>query len=314
VGKAHSPSPNPEREALGVIRNPVAGDEGQGESQKAANDDELRPDVREHVRRTRKRRTRRHLIALVLVVVVGFFLQTMNSQSSGGTQDERDATEQAEDATSETSRNSETTDGDEPRSAPSTGEEPYLTRVTVDSQMVQDITYLYFSPSDSRFWGVDVLGASRILSGGRSVSFFVRHPSQCNEFDVLAISETGTEYRRPDYPVCRGQRQHFGLSLSNMTVTGELNPHQVKTTFTNQTSTEIHYLYVSPRDSTIWGVDLLGTNPVLPSGETFSTHIPVNQALNVRAVGRSGQEYQFWIQIDDSSTQYRFVINRQYMQ
>jgi hypothetical protein len=63
--------------------------------------------------------------------------------------------------------------------------------------------------------------------------------------------------------------------------------------FVNNTGATIYFLYASPTTADSWGEDLLG-NTVLPDGGTFRARLRRADALDIRAVDSSDNEYIVW--------------------
>lgn len=185
-----------------------------------------------------------------------------------------------------------------------------LNQITFENRTGDEIRYLFLSPGDSQFWGTDVLGASRTLADDQDVSFFIDYPSECNSFDIYAATTSGRAYLVYDHEICDGKAATVRFTRRN------LDAEAVKFNYTivnlkNDTRYEIQYLFFSPGDSNMWGVDQLDTTTTLSPGETLSMLLPLTKDVaryDVRAVDVDDDTYSFAVEIDPTLSEHNYPI------
>ncbi len=158
-----------------------------------------------------------------------------------------------------------------------------------------DIEYIFMSPGDSDFWGPEILNSERVLESRDNLGFYIFYPDECNDFDILAIDSNGDALYIYDYTICDGTEETIAFSKRDM---AEEEPYFDFLTLDiyNQIETEIFYIFVSPADSNMYGVDLLDeTTTILPE-EYLSILIPVGEDdvdYDVMAVDENNDTYSF---------------------
>lgn len=186
-----------------------------------------------------------------------------------------------------------------------------LNRVTFVNNTGFDIGYLFFSPGDSDYWGADVLGTTRTLDDGEKVSFYIHYPDATNAFDFLAIDEDGDAYIIWEYEISDGTEAVIEVTLADYEGGYDL-PELATVDFTNDTGYDIWYLFFSPGDSNMWGIDMLDDETILEAGETVSLYVPAagsTVTYDIQAVDEDQDEYEIWgIEISDASLHYDIVV------
>jgi hypothetical protein len=182
-----------------------------------------------------------------------------------------------------------------------------LNRVTFVNSTGFDIVYLFFSPGDSDYWGADVLGTTRTLDDGEKVSFYIHYPDPSNEFDFLAIDEDGDAYIIWNYEITDGTPALIEITLDDFEGGYDL-PELATVTFTNDTGYDIWYVFFSPGDSNMWGIDMLDDETILEAGETVSLFVPATDSpvpYDFQGVDVDEDEYEIWgIELSDRSLEY----------
>ncbi len=178
----------------------------------------------------------------------------------------------------------------------------HLNQVTFVNETAYDMLYLFFSPSDSEYWGADILGTTRTLDSGQKLSFYVLYPDECNAFDFLAIDEDGDAYTVWDVELCDGHSHVQSVTLSELA--GPFGPLDFATLqLHNQLDHEIHYLFVSPSDSASWGVDVLDARTVLGPdryAEILVLRSAAEEYYDLMGVDQDLDLYRFRFVVDDS--------------
>ena len=120
---------------------------------------------------------------------------------------------------------------------------------------------MHVSPEDSEGWGADVLGSERTLDDGEYLGFYILYPDECNSFDIMAIDEEGDSYFIWDYEICDGYEEELEITLDDWDDEFELDLEEV--TIINDTGYDIWYIFISPSDSDMWGIDHLDDETIL---------------------------------------------------
>lgn len=162
------------------------------------------------------------------------------------------------------------------------------------------IRYIFIAPRESEHWGTDVLGSGSVLLDGDSLSFYVHYPKICERFDIIVIGETDNDFARINQLICNGSPASIRLSEDTL---GEGAPdfHLVEFVFDNYTGCDIHYLFVTPADSGILGVDQLGASTLLRPELSVGLFVPTEQEpvrFDVVAVDESVNVYSFDVSVD----------------
>lgn len=173
-----------------------------------------------------------------------------------------------------------------------------LNHVEFVNQTGDSIIYLFLSPSDSGYWGPDILGSSRTLSDGDSLGFYLHYPETCNEFDIMGIDSNDDAFILWNYEVCDDRSERIVISSGDFTDSPP-DMEYVYLEITNTTPYDMYYIFVSPSDSSYWGADLLDESTILYEGETLSILVPSES---------SGFEYDF-LGVDEDMDEYRKTIN-----
>ncbi len=174
-----------------------------------------------------------------------------------------------------------------------------------------NIWYLFFSPGDSEEWGADILGTTRTLDAGQEVEFFVHYPEECNTFDFMAIDEDGDTYFIWDYEICDGRPGTIEISLDHYDPNGTLRFNFAEVNLRNDTPYEMYFVFFSPSDSEMWGVDMLDAQTILEPGNELSLSVPVSKSLvsyDVLAVDEDTDDYSFRVELNSSETTYTWPI------
>ena len=185
-----------------------------------------------------------------------------------------------------------------------------LNRVTFVNSTGYDIYYLFFSPGDSDYWGADILGTTRTLDDGEKVSFYIHYPDFSNEFDFMAIDEDGDAYYIWNYEISDDAPAVVEITLGNYDGGAEM-PQLAEVTLTNTTGYDMWYIFFSPGDSSMWGVDMLDDETILFDTESLSLYVPVSSVVtryDFQGVDEDEDVYEFWVELSDRQDSYSFPI------
>jgi hypothetical protein len=184
-----------------------------------------------------------------------------------------------------------------------------LNLITFQNRTGGDIRYIFLSPGDSDYWGTDILGANRLLADDEDVGFYIHYPERCNEFDIFAVGQEEA-FLVYGYEICDDEEAEVRLTRRNL---DDEAPEFTFTTVTlaNATDEEIWYLFFSPGDSDMWGVDQLDQATILAPGEALSVLLPIGESAvryDVQAVDGKADSYTFYVEIEPGVDEFQFEI------
>ena len=190
-----------------------------------------------------------------------------------------------------------------------------LNRVTFVNRTGYDFVYLFFSPGDSEYWGPDILGTTRTLDNGERLSYFISYPDRSNTFDFLAIDVDGDAYIIWDYVIRDGRESVIEITFDSFDGVYDL-ASLAMVNLRNDTGYDMYYVFLSPGDSNMWGIDMLDATTVLSTGETLSLFVPVDDTsrYDFMGVDEDGDVYEFWIELRPDQMEYTFAIELSDMQ
>jgi hypothetical protein len=188
-------------------------------------------------------------------------------------------------------------------------DESDLNLVSFKNSTGQTIEYIFLSPGDSDHWGPEILGSERVLEPGDTLGFYILYPDECNTFDILAVSETGSTFNVYDYEVCDDAEEVIELVEQDLTE----DPPDIEfvTIHVRNDTLALYYVFISPDDSSYWGVDYLDEDTILDMDESASFLFPVSDeatTYELLAVDEEGDEYQFSFDIDADKDDYVFPV------
>lgn len=175
-----------------------------------------------------------------------------------------------------------------------------LNKITFENSTGTKIETIFLSPSDSEYWGPDIIGADFVVKDGGSLGYYIHYPEKTFKFDIMATDEAGHMFEVYNYVLTDGKEATITLTQKN------LNNKAPEFTFatlkvTNNTDHELQYLFISPEDSDAWGVDLLDEKTTLAAGDTHSIVIPIGKekvTYNLMAADENEDEYVFDLTIN----------------
>lgn len=182
----------------------------------------------------------------------------------------------------------------------------HLNLVTVENRTGGTVEYLFLSPGDSDYWSTDILGSTRVLSDDDDLGFYIHYPNECDDFDFMAIDKDGNAFILWDYQICDGAEAVIPLYSDAMQESApDMDLGEI--TIVNETGYDIHYLFFSPSDSQMWGVDQLDKDTILTTGQSVSLLLPLQEydvSYDVQAVDEDTDTYTFSVTMDNSNDAY----------
>jgi hypothetical protein len=185
----------------------------------------------------------------------------------------------------------------------------WLNFVTLSNQTHDTIEFVFLSPGDSDFWGPEILGAERVLGADESTGYYLYYPNECDLFDIMAINSDDRTISIYNYEICDDQEEFLQFMSEDLT-DQPADMEMVTVNFRNDVA-PIHYLFISPEDSEMWGIDYLGEVMTFDSDETVSFLFPVSSNptnYDLMAVDEDGEVYRFSFEIDSDSDGVIFAI------
>ncbi|MDC7231664.1 MAG: hypothetical protein PQJ58_00405 [Spirochaetales bacterium] len=192
------------------------------------------------------------------------------------------------------------------------GQSSYFNTIEFRNNTSAEILYLFFSPADSEYWGPDVLGDSRILPPKGTVEFFISYPEESNNFDFMAIDENGTVYEIYEETITDGYEAQIVINKASRTDSVDidyLSEELISLEIYNETEVELYYLFVSPSDSEMYGIDFMDTETTLPPGESVSVLLFNSNAeveYDIQAIDPEDNTYSFSLELDPE-LEYQYV-------
>ena len=174
-----------------------------------------------------------------------------------------------------------------------------LNTITFQNSTGYDISRIFLSPGDSEFWGPEILGPGRMLQTGESIGFYIEYPGVTTSFDIMAMDEAGYTFILWDCQISDEERGEISLEFEDLLE--EPPDFEFITLNLKNETVPVYLLFVTPRGSEMWGVDLLNEYTVLDSGSTFSFLVPAGASAltyKVLTVDEDMDEYVFDLLID----------------
>jgi hypothetical protein len=188
-----------------------------------------------------------------------------------------------------------------------------LNRLTFVNSTGREIQMVFLSPTDSEYWGPDIIPTDFVLKVGASVDYYVHSPHEVFTYDVLATDGKGSSIEMRDLKLTRGRKQTVTLASTDLKREAPQFTLAMLTV-ENDTGGQIQYLFMSPADSDAWGADLLTGDTTLQDGESWSISVPVGKEkapYNFFAEDEDGRAFFFGATLDPSrGTEFSVSIDR----
>ena len=183
-------------------------------------------------------------------------------------------------------------------------QESYYNLIEFKNKTGKEIYYLFFSPGDSEYWGPDVLGDTRTLYAGESVEFFISYPEYSATFDFLAVDEDGSMYELYDMEINDDEEARIVINdsyISDYWDLEELESSLITLEISNYTGFELYYMFISPSDSQMYGIDFMDSETTLLNDESLSVLLFRSNAeveYDIQGVDMEGDTYSFSLTLD----------------
>lgn len=167
-----------------------------------------------------------------------------------------------------------------------------------------EIYYLFFSPGDSGWWGPDVLGDSRTMNAGESVSFYISYPEYSASFDFMAVDEEGSIYELYDMQIDDSGEARIIINDSHKTESMDIDEFEeglLSLEIMNYTGFELYYLFISPSDSDMYGIDFMDSETTLMPDSSISVllfHSEEGTEYDIMGEDLEGDTYSFSLTLD----------------
>ncbi len=175
----------------------------------------------------------------------------------------------------------------------------HLNKITFVNKTGLDIWYIFLSPADSDEWGFDILGSERLIENNSLLGFYISYPDEENLFDIMAIDEDGNTFIIFEQPINDNSEEIIVITEADL---DDENPEMefLTVNFYNEAS-PMYYIFVSPQDSEMWGVDMMDDEQTLDSYDTLSLLVPVGEdevPYDVLCVDEDDDEYKFTLYVN----------------
>lgn len=167
-----------------------------------------------------------------------------------------------------------------------------------------EIWYLFFSPADSEYWGPDVLGGSGTLGSGDELEFFISYPNETDSFDFMAIDEKGNVYEIYEEAITDGEEAQIVINKKSRTDTVDLDGLEeelIGLEILNETGVELTFLFISPSDSEMYGIDFMDSYTTLADGDSLNVFLfrgDVEIEYDVMGLDEDDNSYSFSLSLD----------------
>ncbi|WP_053227986.1 hypothetical protein [Spirochaeta cellobiosiphila] len=187
-----------------------------------------------------------------------------------------------------------------------------LNYILFDNTTDNDIEYIFISPADSDYWGPEVLGSEWVLSAGGQLGYFILYPHESDDFDIMVIDSEQNVHIAWDFTISDDEEASLVLTSVNMN-DDPVNLSTLEVNIINDVN-DIYYLFISPSDSEMWGVDFLDENTILETENKVSFVFPLQDATvgyDLLAIDEEGNAYQLYFEVDETSTDMEFHIAKE---
>ena len=171
------------------------------------------------------------------------------------------------------------------------------------------IEYIFLSPGDTEYWGPEILGSERILEQGDSIGFYILYPNECDDFDIMAIGDDGGTFVIWDYEIC--DYAEGAIKIRDANLDEDAPEMDFVEIYIGNDTVPIHFIFISPSDSEMWGVDYLDKDTILDMDGSVGFLFPANDEpieYNLLGVDEDGDTYQFSFYVDSDSDELTFSI------
>ena len=155
--------------------------------------------------------------------------------------------------------------------------------------VVPDGGVMFIDDDGDGGWGEDLLPGKDMLANGGTFNVQLPYPlNSINSYNIKLVGDGGPIYVKWGVKVTNGMRVVFTAS--------DAEDYRGPTiTIVNNTGYKIYYLYISPRYSSSWGYDQMGSTEELANGASKSIKLPVHTDMNdtydIRIEDSDGDSY-----------------------
>jgi hypothetical protein len=184
-----------------------------------------------------------------------------------------------------------------------------LNLVTFENLTSQTIEFIFLSPGDSEYWGPEILGSERVLEKGDNLGFFILYPNFCDTFDIMAVGADGGTIVIYDYEICDSSDEL--IQFVNKDLTDDPPEMDFVTIYISNDTIPVYFIFISPSDSEMWGVDYLDETTILDTEGYVSFLFPATTdavEYDLLGIDEDGDEYQFSFDIDENSDESTWAI------
>ena len=184
-----------------------------------------------------------------------------------------------------------------------------LNNVAIFNNSGGDIVYLFLSPGDSEYWGPDILGSERTLEHRSALGFYIHYPDACNTFDFMAIDSDGNAYVKWDVEICDESEATISITGQDLSDSPP-EVEYISLEIVNNASYDMWFVFLSPADSNMWGVDLLDEESILEAGASAEFLVPIGSqkgTYDFLGVDEDNDDYRFSLEIDPAEGDELFV-------
>jgi hypothetical protein len=122
----------------------------------------------------------------------------------------------------------------------------------------ENLHFLFISPGDSENWAPDALGAGYPFSNGDTLGMEIHYPEKCGSLNIAAISDTGNTYVLSNYNIGDSISTVITLDKSMLSETTTAVENVINVSIDNTIGPPLSNFFISPADSAMFGIDLLG--------------------------------------------------------
>ncbi|MBM4404039.1 MAG: trypsin-like peptidase domain-containing protein [Candidatus Cloacimonetes bacterium] len=177
-----------------------------------------------------------------------------------------------------------------------------LIEITNNTGTVLDRLFIF--PSDTTQLGTDALGDGTFFASGDKLTFPIWYPDETNLFHILAHSdEDDSYYVLEDFEITDGTNGRLFLNRSHLVKKQDLNQGKIRMpsimtnlTIKNNLPRNIKLVFISPAESRMFGIDVLGKNTVSAGGKLkyqIFNWIESNAPVKYEIVAVDGDDHMY---------------------
>ena len=157
-----------------------------------------------------------------------------------------------------------------------------------------------------------MLGDSRTLLPRESVEFYISYPDETNNFDFMGIDENGNIYEIYEQAISDYEPAVIYINKSarsDQIDLDALSEELIGLEIVNSTGMEIYFLFVSPADSEMYGIDFMDSITTLSPDDSVSVLLFKNDLgtdFDIQAWDEDDNSYSFALSLDPE-LEYQYV-------